>query len=227
VARVIDNERHRPWGKLWHSSDDGQTFAPVNELMDTRISRLTRSAESPDRWWAASDRGILESQDAGLTWKLVAERPDAPPAVTVVGWGDDFRTIDTTNAEGNDQIVAVAGDPLGRVPALGATLSGRVRELDPEFCGTVDRGTAPLPDDGRLNRWVVLLTSEHAGGTALMGTHHGLYVSADGGFNWRLLPCGVMGDKVGVNKLKIVESNPAIVHVCTAIGLFRIDLRNL
>jgi photosystem II stability/assembly factor-like uncharacterized protein len=224
LARVVDEH---PWGRLWHSHDDGRTFAPVNDLTDRKISRLTRSADSPNRWWAASDRGIFESRDAGFTWSLLAENPDAPPAAAIVGCGDDVRAIEFTNQESGEHAFAMAGDPLGRAPALGATLSGRLLELNGELQETARRGTAPLPDGGSRNGWIVLLASEYATGVLLMGTHYGLYASVDAGFAWRLLACGVLDEKVAINRLKIVQSNPAIVHVCTRIGLFRIDLRDL
>lgn len=53
---------------IFRSSDHGNSWSQV--LSSVNVSALTRDASSPEAMFAASDRGIYQSVDAGASWRM-------------------------------------------------------------------------------------------------------------------------------------------------------------
>jgi photosystem II stability/assembly factor-like uncharacterized protein len=96
VSPANPNVIYGVYGGIQVSRDGGKTWSMAGEAPDGLIS-LAASARSADRVYAATETGLLNSEDAGATWQLgafdgepvsmVATGPDGSLYAYVVGRG--------------------------------------------------------------------------------------------------------------------------------------------
>lgn len=110
-------------GQIYKSTDAGTTWSPMVDGLPT-VNRLVADPSDPRRVFAAIDRGVLRSEDAGLTWEdsnrglaasqVVAVTPD--PAVR----GTLFASL-----QANEEFLGV-----WKTSDAGASWTPRVKGLD-------------------------------------------------------------------------------------------------
>ncbi|HVT14872.1 MAG TPA: hypothetical protein VHQ90_01660 [Thermoanaerobaculia bacterium] len=180
-------------GQIYKSTDAGTTWSPMVDGLGT-VNRLVADPSDPRRVFAAIDRGVLRSEDAGLTWED-SNRGLTASQVEAITPDPSARGTLYASLQANDEFLGV-----WKSTDAGATWTSRVKGLD----------TAGLPTPYNPPGRVIAVP-----GAPLYAAGSGrLDRSRDGGATWQRLD-------TGNNSVIDAAVDPAATSTVYAVGEYR------
>jgi photosystem II stability/assembly factor-like uncharacterized protein len=224
-------------GGVWKSTDYGRVWTPIFDDQPTgSIGALAVAPSDPNVLYVGSGEGlqrpdlsvgdgIYKSTDAGKTWRHLGLSDGRQIAAILVDPKDAKRLF-----------VAVLGHPYGPNTERGVFRSTDGGESwQKVLYKDEDTGAVDLAFDPRDPRKIyAVLWSSRQGpweyGNEYQGAGSGLFVSADGGTNWRPLSKGLPTEAEGLGRIGIAvaPSDPQRMYAAVSAreragGLFRSD----
>ena len=212
-------------GGIWHSTDAGVSWMPVNDFMgnlavSTMVINPTNSnimyagtGEGFGNFDAIQGGGIFQSTDGGVTWNLLQATNPAAPAPAGCGlnavpcpsfWS--FVTRLAISPNGNT-ILAATNDPKSAInnDTIGAVVDGIAQSTDGGVTWTQRRNNQDLDID----------FDPTSNGKAVAGEVGGASFSVDGGQTWQaatFAPLIALNGGSGRVELAYAPSNTQIVY---------------
>jgi photosystem II stability/assembly factor-like uncharacterized protein len=199
-AWVVDH----PDGGIFISHDGGESWTKSAAMEGRSVRALTQAPSNPKQLVAGALNGVFESEDSGVTWKLISPAgsneihevesiaidPKDPHTIYAGTWHLPWKTTDNGASWHNikngliddSDVFSIIIDPKENQTVYTSACSGIYKSLNG---GEEYKKIQGIPSTARRTR--VLMQDPTNGSIVYAGTTEGLYRTTTAGTNWSRL----------------------------------------